>query len=417
MAEITYNDVRILIRNDTTQNWTSENPVLMKGELGIEKLANGSYMMKVGDGTSQWSSLKYVGSPVEVKTTAPTTTDSNYNIGTMWVNTTNDKAYIIYDNTASAAVWKQIVTPEELSDLGAGDMLKSQFATNAKAEQGYVDKAIMADSATEATHATNADNATNAENAAEATHAASADSATTATEAGKLSTGRTISITGDATGSTAQPFDGTGDAAINIVLKNSGVTAGTYTKLTVNAKGIVTAAENLSATDIPAITLSKVSDAGTAASKDVGTTEGTIPILGPDGKLDDSVIPAIAISDVYEANSEEAMLALSKAQVGDICVRSDVNKTYVLKAEPYSTLGNWVELKTPTDTVLSVNGKTGAVTLTTSDITEGTNLYYTEERATQNFNTNIAKTASTSLSDSSTLVRTTDTLVLNCGNA
>ena len=399
MAEITYNDVRILIRNDTTQNWTSENPVLMKGELGIEKLANGSYMMKVGDGTSQWSSLKYVGSPVEVKTTAPTTTDSNYNIGTMWVNTTDDKAYIIYDNTASAAIWKQIVTPDELSELGAGDMLKSQFATNGKAAQGYVDKAIMADSATEATHAT------------------SADSATTATEAGKLSTGRTISITGDATGSTAQPFDGTGDAAINIVLKNSGVTAGTYTKLTVNSKGIVTAAENLSATDIPAITLSKVSDAGTAASKDVGTTEGTIPILGPDGKLDDSVIPAIAISDVYEADSEEAMLALSKAQVGDICVRSDVNKTYVLKAEPYSTLGNWVELKTPTDTVLSVNGKTGAVTLTTSDITEGTNLYYTEERATQNFNTNIALTDSTSLRDSSTLVRTTDTLVLNCGNA
>lgn len=387
MAEITYNDVRILIRNDTTENWTSENPILMKGELGIEKLANGSYMMKVGDGTSQWSSLKYVGSPVEVKTTAPTTTDSNYNIGTMWVNTTDDKAYIIYDNTASAAIWKQIVTPDELSELGAGDMLKSQFATNGKAAQGYVDKAIMADTATNATSATS------------------------------LSTPRNISIAGDATGTSSTGFDGSADVSINVVLKNSGVTAGTYTKLTVDSKGIVTAAENLSATDIPAITLSKVSDAGTAASKDVGTTEGTIPILGPDGKLDDSVIPAIAISDVYEADSEGAMLALSKAQVGDICVRSDVNKTYVLKAEPYSTLGNWVELKTPTDTVLSVNGKTGAVTLTTSDITEGTNLYYTEERATQNFNTNIALTDSTSLRDSSTLVRTTDTLVLNCGNA
>lgn len=387
MAEITYNDVRILIRNDTTENWASENPILMKGELGIEKLKNGSYMMKVGDGTSQWSSLKYVGSPVEVKTVAPTTTDSNYNIGTMWVNTTDDKAYIIYDNTASAAIWKQIVTPDELSDLGAGDMLKSQFATNGKAAQGYVDKAIMA------------------------------DTATTATAATTLSTPRNISIAGDATGTSSTGFDGSSDVSINVVLKNSGVTAGTYTKLTVDAKGIVTAAENISASDIPSITLSKVSDAGTAASKNVGTTEGTVPILGPDGKLDDSVIPSIAISDVYEVNSEEAMLALSDAQVGDICVRSDVNKTYVLKAEPYSTLGNWVELKTPTDVVLSVNGKTGAITLTTSDITEGTNLYYTEERATQNFNTNIALTASTSLSDSSTLVRTTDTLVLNCGNA
>lgn len=387
MAEITYNDVRILIRNDTTENWASENPILMKGELGIEKLTNGSYMMKVGDGTSQWSSLKYVGSPVEVKTVAPTTTDSNYNIGTMWVNTTDDKAYIIYDNTASAAIWKQIVTPDELSDLGAGDMLKSQFATNEKAAQGYVDKAIMA------------------------------DTATTATAATTLSTPRNISIAGDATGTSSTGFDGSSNVSINVVLKNSGVTAGTYTKLTVDAKGIVTAAENISDTDIPSITLSKVSDAGTAASKNVGTTEGTVPILGPDGKLDDSVIPSIAISDVYEANSEEAMLALSDAQVGDICVRSDVNKTYVLKAEPYSTLGNWVELKTPTDVVLSVNGKTGAITLTTSDITEGTNLYYTEERATQNFNTNIAKTASTSLTDSADLVRKTDTLILNCGNA
>lgn len=387
MAEITYNDVRILIRNDTTENWTSENPILMKGELGIEKLTNGSYMMKVGDGTSQWSSLKYVGSPVEVKTVAPTTTDSNYNIGTMWVNTTDDKAYIIYDNTASAAIWKQIVTPDELSELGAGDMLKSQFATNEKVAQGYVDKAIMA------------------------------DTATTATAATTLSTPRNISIAGDATGTSSTGFDGSANVSINVVLKNSGVTAGTYTKLTVDSKGIVTAAENISASDIPSITLSKVSDAGTAASKNVGTTEGTVPILGPDGKLDDSVIPSIAISDVYEANSEEEMLALSDAQVGDICVRSDVNKTYVLKAEPYSTLGNWVELKTPTDVVLSVNGKTGAITLTTSDITEGTNLYYTEERATQNFNTNIAKTASTSLTDSADLVRKTDTLILNCGNA
>jgi hypothetical protein len=56
------------------------------------------------------------------------------------------------------------------------------------------------------------------------------------------------------------------------------------------------------------------------------------------------------------------MLALT-AQVGDIAVRTDVNKSFILTAEPATTLGNWQELLTPTDSVLSVDGLTGAVSL------------------------------------------------------
>ena len=42
---------------------------------------------------------------------------------------------------------------------------------------------------------------------------------------------------------------------------------------------------------------------------------------------------------------------------------------------------DWQELLTPTDSVLSVNGQTGAVVLNTDDINEGTtNLYYTDAR-------------------------------------
>ena len=109
---------------------------------------------------------------------------------------------------------------------------------------------------------------------------------------------------------------------------------------------------------------------GTAASKNTGTSSGNIPILDSNGKLADSVIPAVAITDTYVVATEDAMLALS-AQKGDIAIRSDLNKSFVLQATPASTLANWKELLTPTDVVLSVNSKTGAVTLNLDDIGDG----------------------------------------------
>lgn len=47
--------------------------------------------------------------------------------------------------------------------------------------------------------------------------------------------------------------------------------------------------------------------------------------------------------DVFTAVSQSAMLALL-ATPGDYAVRTDVNKTYILKAMPPTTLSNWVEM-------------------------------------------------------------------------
>ena len=47
---------RIQLRRDTAANWTSENPVLLAGEMGIE---TDTRKYKVGDGTLAWSSLSY----------------------------------------------------------------------------------------------------------------------------------------------------------------------------------------------------------------------------------------------------------------------------------------------------------------------------------------------------------------------
>jgi hypothetical protein len=58
---------------------------------------------------------------------------------------------------------------------------------------------------------------------------------------------QSISVTGDATGS--------GTTSIALTLANSGVTAGTYTKITVDAKGRATAGTTLSTADLPSGTI------------------------------------------------------------------------------------------------------------------------------------------------------------------
>lgn len=62
-------------------------------------------------------------------------------------------------------------------------------------------------------------------------------------KATKLATARKISVTGDATGNT--DFDGSADKTITLTLANSGVVAGTYSAVAVDAKGRVTAGNQI----------------------------------------------------------------------------------------------------------------------------------------------------------------------------
>jgi len=68
---------------------------------------------------------------------------------------------------------------------------------------------------------------------------------------GKISANQSITVSGDATGS--------GNTAITLTLASVG-TAGTYTKVTTDAKGRITSGTTLSATDIPTLAASKISD-------------------------------------------------------------------------------------------------------------------------------------------------------------
>lgn len=372
MANKTVNS-RIIIRNDTSTNWTSTNPVLLKGEIGIEANTN---KFKIGDGVSTWTALTYASAvSTQISTSAPTVNDAGFDVGKMWLNSTTDRLYMLQDNTPGAAVWTELAKMSDVAAAGYGDMFKSLYATNAESATGYVDKAKIAD---------------------------------------KLTTPFTLSITGDGTGNAS--IDGSTDKSITFTLADSGVTIGTYTKVTVDAKGRITTGALLAASDVPTLTLAKISDAGTAAALNVGVSANNIPQLDSSGKLNTSVLPSLALTEIFPVATQAAMLALT-AQPGDVAVRSDINKTFMLSATPASTLANWLELKSPTDAVTSVNSKTGTVVLATTDIAEGTNLYWTQARFNSAFGTAIAAAASTSLSDTAHILYDTDILVLDGGDA
>ncbi len=48
---------RIQIRRDTASNWTTANPTLAQGELGIE---TDTLKVKAGNGSSAWTALSYL---------------------------------------------------------------------------------------------------------------------------------------------------------------------------------------------------------------------------------------------------------------------------------------------------------------------------------------------------------------------
>lgn len=344
-------DSKIQLRNDTAANWKAANPVLLKGEIGIEI---DTRKLKIGDGISVWTGLKYVSDNVLVENTNPTASDTDHDVGVIWVNQSEKTVFILIATSSTAAVWKRLVSDEEVIVVA-----ESQVAQ-------------------------------------------------------KLKTARAISLSGDVTGATT--FDGSEDAAITVVLKNTGANEGTFTKVTVNEKGLITKTELLTPEDIPELTLAKITYAGTAANRDVGTAEGNLVAVGADGKINETLLPKIAITDTHVVADEAEMLALT-AEKGDVAIRTDLNRSFILKQAPADNLANWLELKSPECTVFSVNGKQGDIVLSTTDVGEGENLYYTEERDNANFEKNFAKKSAKDLSGGEDVLLATDTFVLNGGNA
>ena len=83
--------------------------------------------------------------------------------------------------------------------------------------------------------------------------------------------------------------------------------------------------------------------------------------LDSSGKIIPTQLPALAITDTFVVNSQAEMLALV-AEVGDVAVRTDLNKSFILISTGASTLANWQELLSPTSVDQTIiDGSTNAV--------------------------------------------------------
>ena len=111
---------------------------------------------------------------------------------------------------------------------------------------------------------------------------------------------------------------------------------------------------------------------------DKGVNNG-VATLDATGKIPSNQLSASYLTDIFSENSVDSMLA-SGAEKGDFCLRPDSGMTFVLQQIPCTVYANWRKLPTPSPLIISVNGQTGVVNLTTSDISEGSNLYYTDAR-------------------------------------
>lgn len=100
---------------------------------------------------------------------------------------------------------------------------------------------------------------------------------TAAGKANKLTTARTIAVAGDVTGQAS--FDGSSNISITATYKNSGVVAGTYRSVTVDAKGNVTAGSNPTTLSGYGIT-DALPATGTAAAAQKLATARTIALAG-----------------------------------------------------------------------------------------------------------------------------------------
>ena len=123
------------------------------------------------------------------------------------------------------------------------------------------------------------------------------------------------------------------------------------------------------------IEYARVASLWTASAANTWTSAWNVPVLDWAWKLSIWILPSLAITDTYVVANQTAQLWLS-AQEWDVAVRTDENKSYIHNGWVAGTMADWTLLATPTDNVLSVNGFTWAVVLTTANIADSTDKRY-----------------------------------------
>lgn len=99
---------RLISNNATSAQWAASNPTPLKGELCLE---TDTRKFKFGNGTTAYNSLPYASAKMaEVRNINPGTSDKDYDIGQVWINTNTKQAYVLLSIVGSTATWGRMIT-------------------------------------------------------------------------------------------------------------------------------------------------------------------------------------------------------------------------------------------------------------------------------------------------------------------
>lgn len=172
------------------------------------------------------------------------------------------------------------------------------------------------------------------------------------------------------TGTLTVPNGGTGATTLTGYVKGTGTTA-------------MTAAATIPNTDITGLGTASTKDAGAALGVATLDASGKVPV----SELPAAVLGALSYQGTWNASTNTPTLTSSVGTKGYYFVVSVAGSTNLDGITDW-LVGDWAvyngtiwQKVDNTETVTSVNGQTGAVVLTTTNIAEGTNEYFTTARA------------------------------------
>jgi len=119
--------VQIQFRRDTAANWTSANPVLADGELGLE---TNTAKYKIGNGSTAWNSLSYSSLPSNAIDTNVINAKGDLLVGTadntvarLAVGATANFVLMVDSSTATGLKWAAIPPSGGLSTTTEGAIM------------------------------------------------------------------------------------------------------------------------------------------------------------------------------------------------------------------------------------------------------------------------------------------------------
>lgn len=115
MATNTFN-ARVRMKRDTSSNWTTNNPVLLDGEIIVVDTASGDVRFKVGDGTSTYTQLPFLDESLDIP--APSSTAPSMDgIASVGVGTTFARADHVHpsDTSKSGVILNVWVTDTDIT--------------------------------------------------------------------------------------------------------------------------------------------------------------------------------------------------------------------------------------------------------------------------------------------------------------